>query len=62
MDLMDVELVGMSFSIIENQVFYVLVFVEWEEVIKIVWEFEFVFKNEKLFKVGQNIKYDMFVL
>lgn len=59
---MDAELVGMSFSITENQAFYVPVPAEREEAIKIVREFEPVFKNEKSLKVGQNIKYDMLVL
>ena len=61
-DPMDAELVGMSFSITENQAFYVPVPAEREETIKIVREFEPVFKNEKSLKVGQNIKYDMLVL
>ena len=61
-DSMDAELVGMSFSITENQAFYVPVPAEREEAIKIVREFEPVFKNEKSLKVGQNIKYDMLVL
>ncbi|MFK2180843.1 DNA polymerase I [Bacteroides fragilis] len=60
-DPMDAELVGMSFSITENQAFYVPVPAEREEAIKIVREFEPVFKNEKSL-VGQNIKYDMLVL
>ena len=61
-DPMDAELVGMSFSITENQAFYVPVPAEREEAIKIVREFDPVFKNEKSLKVGQNIKYDMLVL
>jgi len=61
-DPMDAELVGMSFSITENQAFYVPVPAERKEAIKIVREFEPVFKNEKSLKVGQNIKYDMLVL
>ena len=61
-DPMDAELVGMSFSITKNQAFYVPVPAEREEAIKIVREFEPVFKNEKSLKVGQNIKYDMLVL
>lgn len=61
-DPMDAELVGMSFSITENQAFYVPIPAEREEAIKIVREFEPVFKNEKSLKVGQNIKYDMLVL
>lgn len=61
-DPMDAELVGMSFSIAENQAFYIPVPTGREEATKIVREFESVFKNEKSLKVGQNIKYDMLVL
>lgn len=59
---MDAELVGMSFSIAENQAFYIPVPAGREEATKIVREFESVFKNDKSLKVGQNIKYDMLVL
>ena len=61
-DPMDAELVGMSFSIAENQAFYIPVPAGREEATKIVREFESVFKNDKSLKVGQNIKYDMLVL
>ena len=61
-DPMDAELVGMSFSIAENQAFYIPVPAGREEATKIVRKFESVFKNEKSLKVGQNIKYDMLVL
>ena len=59
---MEAELVGMSFSITENEAFYVPVPSEWSEALKIVNEFRPVFENEKSLKVGQNIKYDMIVL
>ena len=59
---MDAELVGMSFSITENQAFYVSVPDNREEALKIVNEFRPVFENENSLKVGQNIKYDMIVL
>ncbi|MDE6820755.1 DNA polymerase I [Bacteroides acidifaciens] len=59
---MDAELVGMSFSIAENEAFYVPVPAEQEEALKIVNEFRPVFENENSLKVGQNIKYDMIVL
>lgn len=61
-DPMIAELVGMSFCIAENQAFYVPIPAEREEAIKIVKEFEPVFKNENSLKVGQNIKYDLLVL
>ena len=59
---MEAELVGMSFSIAENEAFYVPVPSEQSEALKIVNEFRPVFENEKSLKVGQNIKYDMIVL
>lgn len=59
---MDAELVGMSFSIAENEAFYVPVPASEEEALKIVNEFRPVFENESSLKVGQNIKYDMIVL
>lgn len=59
---MEAELVGMSFSIAENEAFYVPVPSDRSEALKIVNEFRPVFENEKSLKVGQNIKYDMIVL
>ncbi|KAA6339204.1 DNA polymerase I [termite gut metagenome] len=56
------ELVGMSFSFIENQAYYVPVPPAREEALKIVEEFRAIFENEHIVKVGQNIKYDMLVL
>lgn len=61
-DAMDAELVGMSFSVAENEAFYVPIPPEREEALKIVNEFRPVFENEQSLKVGQNIKYDMLVL
>ena len=58
----DAELVGMSFSIAENEAFYVPVPSDQDEALKIVNEFRPVFENENSLKVGQNIKYDMIVL
>jgi DNA polymerase-1 len=55
------ELVGMSFSIKENEAFYVSVPKEKEEAQKIVEEFRPIIENEKTLKIGQNIKYDMLV-
>ena len=62
MEPMDAELVGMSFSIAENEAFYVPVPADRDEALKIVNEFRPVFENENSLKVGQNIKYDMIVL
>ena len=43
---MDAELVGMSFSIAENEAFYVPVSADQEEALKIVNEFRPVFENK----------------
>lgn len=61
-DPMEAELVGMSFSYLENQAFYVPVPADREETLKIINEFRPLFENEQSLKVGQNIKYDMLVL
>ena len=56
------ELVGMSFSIQENEAYYVPIPANQDEALKIVNEFKEVFENKQSLKVGQNIKYDMLVL
>lgn len=56
------ELVGMSFSVAENQAYYIPVPPKREEALKIINELRPIFENEKSLKVGQNIKYDMLVL
>lgn len=56
------ELVGMSFSVAENQAFYVPVPPSREEAQKIVNKFKPVLENEHSLKIGQNIKYDVLVL
>ena len=61
-DPISAELVGMSFSVAENQAFYIPVPPKREEALKIVNELRPIFENENSLKVGQNIKYDMLVL
>jgi DNA polymerase-1 len=56
------ELVGMSFSIKENEAFYVSVSSNREETLNIVNEFKQVFENPNTLKIGQNIKYDILIL
>ena len=58
----DAELVGLSFSIKENEAYYVPVPKNREEAIKIVNIFKPVYESEKILKIGQNIKYDLEVL
>ena len=61
-DPISAELVGMSFSIKENQAFYVPVPSNFEEAKKIVQEFQPILEDEKILKVGQNMKYDLLIL
>ncbi|KAA6304045.1 DNA polymerase I, partial [termite gut metagenome] len=56
------ELVGMSFSFVENQAYYVPVPPIRDEALKITEEFRIVFENKNILKIGQNIKYDILVL
>lgn len=61
-DPISAKLVGLSFSIRENQAFYVPIPQNDEEAQKIVNEFKPVYENENILKIGQNIKYDLLVL
>ena len=58
----DAELVGLSFSVEEHKAFYVPVPANREEAQKVVEIFRPVYENEKILKVGQNLKYDLEVL
>ena len=59
---MEAELVGLSFSVKENQAFYVPVPTERTQAQKIVDIFKPLYENPKILKIGQNIKYDLQVL
>ncbi len=61
-DPISAKLVGLSFSIRENQAFYVPIPQNNEEAQKIVNEFKPIYENENILKIGQNIKYDLLVL
>lgn len=61
-DPISAKLVGLSFSIRENQAFYVPIPQNDEEAQKIVNEFKPIYENKKILKIGQNIKYDLLVL
>lgn len=56
------ELVGLSFAVEENQAFYVPVPDNREEALKIVSIFKPLYEDDKILKIGQNIKYDYEVL
>ncbi|MBR5592443.1 MAG: DNA polymerase I [Bacteroidaceae bacterium] len=56
------ELVGVSFSVKENEAFYVTMPAERENVQSRLEFFREIFENEEIEKVGQNLKYDITVL
>lgn len=58
----DAELVGLSFSVTENEAFYVPIPPEQDKALKIVNIFKPLYEDSKIQKVGQNIKYDLSVL
>ena len=59
---MEAELVGVSFSIKENQAFYIPIPENREEAQKIIEILRPLYENPKTLKIGQNIKYDLQVL
>ena len=59
---LDAELVGLSFAVKENQAFYVPVPENREKAQEIVNIFKPLYENQKILKIGQNIKYDLQVL
>jgi len=61
-DALRAEMVGISFSVKPNEGYWVPVPAEQEAAKKIAQEFKGVFEDEKIEKIGQNIKYDMSIL
>ena len=58
----DAELVGLSFSVSENEAFYVPIPADRQQAQNIVNIFKPVYEHPSILKIGQNIKYDMEVL
>ncbi|MFN7119332.1 MAG: DNA polymerase I [Saprospiraceae bacterium] len=56
------ELVGLSFSIKSHEAYYVPIPEDQTEARAVVHEFKAIFEDEKICKVGQNIKYDAIML
>jgi DNA polymerase-1 len=56
------ELVGMSFSYSVSEAYYIPVPANYDDAHKIVNEFKKVLEDEKIAKIGQNLKYDMAVM
>ena len=61
-DANDAELVGLSFSLIPGEAFYVPIPADQENAKKILAQFEPLFSDPAKTWIGQNIKYDMLVL
>ncbi len=61
-DPISARLVGLSFSVKENQAFYVPVPQNREEAQKTVDEFKPIYEDGRILKIGQNVKYDLLVL
>ena len=58
----DAELVGLSFSVKEHEAFYVPIPAEREKAQHIVNIFKPLYEDERILKIGQNLKYDLEVL
>ncbi len=61
-DANEAELVGLAFAIRPGEAYYLPIPENQEEAKSIVQEFKLVLENEKIKKIGQNLKYDMIVL
>lgn len=61
-DVFSADLVGMSFSWKKNEAFFVLLPENRDEAQKIVDKFKPVFENDKVLKIGQNLKFDVLML
>jgi DNA polymerase I len=62
LDAMKAELVGLSFSYIPGEAYYIPVSENQKETQEILEILRPVFENEAITKIGQNVKYDMLVL
>lgn len=61
-DANEAELVGLSFAFVAHEAYYVPVPDERAEALKTIEAFREVLENEKIEKIGQNIKYDMLIM
>lgn len=58
----EAELVGLAFSYVVGEAYYVPIPEDQKEAQKIVEEFKSVLENEEILKIGQNLKYDVQVM
>lgn len=61
-DVFSADLVGMSFCWKKNEAFFVLLPENRDEAQKIVDQFKPLFENDKILKIGQNLKFDVLML
>ncbi|MBN7814307.1 DNA polymerase I [Algoriphagus pacificus] len=59
---MEAELVGLSFSYLSGEAYYIPCSENREETLQILELLKPVFENEGILKIGQNIKYDLLIL
>ncbi|OFY91258.1 MAG: DNA polymerase I, partial [Bacteroidetes bacterium RIFOXYA2_FULL_33_7] len=57
-----VDIVGISFSYKNHEAYYIPLSQNREEATRVLAEFKSIFENEKIRKIGQNLKYDMLLL
>jgi len=62
LDAHQAELIGISFSIKPNEAWFVSLPENYNDCLQIVQEFKFIFEDEKILKIGQNLKYDISML
>jgi DNA polymerase-1 len=62
LDAMNAELVGLSFSYVEGEAYYIPLEADQNEAKEVLALLRPVFENEAILKIGQNIKYDLLVL
>ena len=62
LDVHNCELVGISFSYIPHEAYFVIMPENYHDTCEILNKFKFLFEDETIEKIGQNIKFDMAVL
>ncbi len=62
LDAHQAELIGIAFSIQPDEAWYVSLPENYNDCLQIVQEFKPIFENEKILKIGQNLKYDISML
>ncbi|UII33700.1 DNA polymerase I [Fulvivirga ulvae] len=61
-DAVEAEIVGLAFSYVKGEAYYVALPADFEEAKQVLLEFKPVMENEKITKIGQNVKYDILAL